>query len=124
MPIVENAKTQIRAKPKREPACAANTSSLMSTNPPTAVMMPSVISISPPMWPFHGEQALRECCEPLLVVAVERLRCLLRDLLQRAGTRALSSGLKLFAGFPLHLRCIGFGDAVLRLKPNDLGRLC
>src|SRR5437868_12256950 len=112
MPIVENAKTQISAKPKREPACAANTSSLMSTKPPTAVMMPSVISISPPMRPFHGKQALREPREPLLVVAVERLHCLLRHLLQRAGTRAFSSGLKLFAGFPLHLCCIGLGDTV------------
>src|SRR3954447_4616714 len=44
MPMVEKANAQISAKPKIEPACAANTSSLMSTKPPTAVMMPSVSS--------------------------------------------------------------------------------
>src|SRR3954463_14814607 len=44
MPMVEKAKTQTSAKPKIDPAWAAKPSSLMSTKPPTAVMMPSVSS--------------------------------------------------------------------------------
>src|SRR5437763_12682838 len=44
IPIVPSTNTQMRAKPNIEPALAANTSSLMSTKPPTAVMMPSVSS--------------------------------------------------------------------------------
>jgi len=44
MPKVEKANTQIRAYPNFEPAWAANTSSLMSTKPPTAVMIPRVSS--------------------------------------------------------------------------------
>src|SRR5436190_16888285 len=44
IPTVEKANTQTSAKPNVEPAFAANTSSLMSTNPPTAVMIPSVSS--------------------------------------------------------------------------------
>src|SRR5574338_232046 len=44
IPIVEMTKALISAKPNVEPACAAKTSWLMSTNPPTAVMIPSVSS--------------------------------------------------------------------------------
>src|SRR5436190_5654252 len=44
IPTVEKANTQTSAKPNVEPALAAKTSSLMSTNPPTAVMIPSVSS--------------------------------------------------------------------------------
>src|ERR1041385_4012638 len=85
MPTVEKANTQISAKPKRDPATAANTSSLMSTKPPTAVMMPSVISISPAMLAFHCEQLVHNhdqssavigsgCCKGRLDQTLE-LRC-------------------------------------------------
>src|SRR5690348_1997014 len=45
IPMVENANAEMSAKPNIEPACAAKTSWLMSTNPPTAVMIPRVSSI-------------------------------------------------------------------------------
>src|SRR3954463_13767929 len=57
IPIVAKANTQIRAKPNCDPALAAKTSSLMSTKPPTAVMIPSVNS--------SGFKAVLDLLEPL-----------------------------------------------------------
>src|ERR1041385_2989861 len=122
MPTVEKANTQISEKPKREPATAANTSSLMSTKPPTAVMMPSVISISPPIRPFHFEKLLREVRQRVHIVAVDRADGLLRQLFGLRLLRAFGFALQLLARFLFHLARIGVGDALLALQADDFRR--
>src|SRR5689334_18126284 len=98
MPTVENVNTQISAKPNREPACAANTSSLTSTKPPTAVMMPSVISISPPIRPFHGEELADDALQRARVVRVHGKDCLLREDFDVRCGRAFGLACQFIAG--------------------------
>src|SRR3954451_22421943 len=113
MPMVEKANTQISANPKREPACAANTSSLMSTNPPTAVMMPSVISISPPMHPFHGKEFLGDVLQSGGIVCVHRVDCLLGVFFDARRVRAFGGVSKLAACLIFHDHRVGGGDLML-----------
>src|SRR3954447_15586011 len=110
MPMVEKANAQISAKPKIEPAWAANTSSLMSTKPPTAVMIPSVSS--------SGFKAVLDLLELVGVGAQlvgrgivglgEQRLNLLPVARVRLGERR-SGGLQLLAQIAAHCLAVGVG---------------
>src|SRR4051794_37085626 len=97
-----------------EPACAANTNSLMSTNPPTAVMIPSVISsgfkgvldlleLLRVRSKFSRRGAVRRTFKPGDFLSIARL-----GLRQRLGRR-----LELFAQAPAHCLHIRSGEMAL-----------
>src|SRR6185312_15278099 len=124
MPIVAKANAQISAKPKREPLWAAKTSSLMSTKPPTAVMIPSVISISRPTGTGHDEKTLRDRAERGRVLMIERRHGLCDGSVQRCAfaAGALVEVVELVDGIFGHGARVNRVDAAFRLKTKDLSR--
>src|SRR6185437_4134309 len=124
MPIVPKANAQISAKPKREPLWAAKTSSLMSTKPPTAVMIPSVISISRPTGTGHDEKTLRDCAQRGGILFVQRRQRVRDGSVQRCvlAAGALVEVVELVDGIFGHGARVNRVDAAFRLKTKDLSR--
>src|SRR5690242_4826965 len=89
IPIVEKANTQMRAYPKVLPALAAKTSSLMSTKPPTAVMIPRVSSsgFKPALDLFQGCGARAKVLRRSVVGQLEQRRDLVAIFGVRLGER-------------------------------------
>src|SRR5690348_7668748 len=115
IPRVENAKAEMSAKPNIEPACAAKTSWLMSTKPPTAVMIPRVSSIG-----------FKLVLNPLEVACMRSQRCG-RSVVGRAQDRSdlrgigrpglrqrLGARLQLVADAGAHRLRVGGGQMPLR----------